>query len=63
MDRVVGGEPIPDCKDLRSSGARLKLGYDPGGPPVLAKGQRLKLLSHLVRIGCVLGDEIARAVK
>jgi hypothetical protein len=50
-------------KDLRSSGGRLKLGYGPGGPPVLAKGQLLKLLSHLVRIGCVSGDKVARAVK
>jgi hypothetical protein len=36
-------------KDLRSSsGGQLKLGYGPGGPPVLCKVKFLHLLSQLV---------------
>src|SRR2546430_14789878 len=34
-------------KDLRGSGGRLKLGYGPGGPPVLNKSGLLTLLSKL----------------
>lgn len=38
-------------KDLRQSGGRLKLGYGPGGPPVLGKAQLLQLLRHLRQVG------------
>jgi hypothetical protein len=36
-------------KDFRKSGGRLKLGYEPGGPPVLGKLEFLNLLSELKR--------------
>ena len=40
-------------KDLRASGGRLKLGYGPGGPPVLNTKQLLGLLKDLITRGCV----------
>jgi hypothetical protein len=49
-------------KDLRSSGGRLKLGYGPGGPPVLCKVKFLRLLSQLVGTRCLTKQEILRAV-
>jgi len=49
-------------KDLRSSGGRLKLGYGPGGPPVLDKTMYLNLLSQLVATGCVSKQEIIIAI-
>jgi len=44
-------------KDLRPAGGRLKLGYGPGGPPVLGKEDVLRLVKHLVEIGCVTREE------
>ena len=41
-------------KDLRSSGGRLKLGYGPGGPPVLGMRQVGQLMQTLAEIGCSL---------
>jgi len=38
-------------KDTRGSGGRLKLGYGPGGPPVLGTGQLLSLLKKLCDLG------------
>jgi hypothetical protein len=50
-------------KDLRSSkGGRLKLGYGPGGPPVLDKAKFLKLLTQLVAKGYLTKVEGLRAV-
>jgi hypothetical protein len=49
-------------KDLRASGGRLKLGYGPGGPPVLGISSMLKLLRHLVEVGCITLDEIVGAI-
>ncbi len=37
-------------KDLRSSGGRLKLGYGPGGPPVLGRPQLTELLSLIAKL-------------
>lgn len=48
-------------KDLRSSGGRLKLGYGPGGPPVLGKPAFLKLVSKLVRAQCITSSEVVSA--
>ncbi len=48
-------------KDLRDSGGRLKLGYGPGGPPVLGAGDVLKLVREMVALGCVSADDV-RAV-
>lgn len=49
-------------KDLRSSGGRLKLGYGPGGPPVLGKVSFLNLLSQLVATQCLTKQEVVSAV-
>lgn len=49
-------------KDLRAAGGRLKLGYGPGGPPVLGKPALLALLAHLVTIRCLTRQEIVDAV-
>jgi hypothetical protein len=40
-------------KDLRSHGGRLRLGYGPGGPPVLAMRTVVDLLHELVELGCI----------
>ena len=48
-------------KDLRSSGGRLKLGYGPGGPPVLGKPTFLNLVSELVRVNCITSSEVISA--
>lgn len=50
-------------KDLRASGGRLKLGYGPGGPPVLDHGNILRLLRRLRQIGCLSGVSIRRTLK
>lgn len=49
-------------KDLRPSGGRLKLGYGPGGPPVLGKADVLKLLSRLAATKYLTKDEVVSAV-
>jgi hypothetical protein len=48
-------------KDLRPAG-RLKLGYGPGGPPVLGKSTLLELLSQLVKLGYCTQAEIHTAI-
>ena len=57
--------PISDVwfsyyKDLRSSGGILKLGYGPGGPPVLGTSQLIDLLEKLVTIRCLVQQDIER---
>jgi len=49
-------------KDLRSSEGRLKLGYGPGGPPVLSKIKFLHLVSQLVATRCLTKREILDAI-
>ena len=49
-------------KDLRTSGGRLKLGYGPGGPPVLGKDSVIHLVRRLKDIGCLSKAEIDRAL-
>ena len=49
-------------KDLRGSGGLLKLGYGPGGPPVLGKPAFLDLLSQLVQTKCFTSKEITSSV-
>lgn len=49
-------------KDLRSFGGRLKLGYGPGGPPVLSKDALLRLLAELVRQDVLTPDEVVSAI-
>jgi hypothetical protein len=43
-------------KDLRSTGGRLKLGYGPGGPPVLGSQQIISLLKRLKEL-CIIDKE------
>lgn len=45
-------------KDLRSSGGRLKLGYGPGGPPVLGTQQIVSLLKRLKELGLIDKEKI-----
>jgi len=45
-------------KDLRSIGGRLKLGYGPGGPPVLGIEQILSLLKSLIELGLIEKENI-----
>ncbi len=62
---VVSDEPTskPDAvwfsyyKDLRPRG-RLKLGHGPGGPPVRAKAEVLRLLHRLIETGCLTKREV-----
>lgn len=60
--------PISDVwfsyyKDLRATGGRLKLGYGPGGPPVLGARDVLSLLEQLIEVGCVERKDIERIAK
>ena len=45
-------------KDLRDTGGRLKLGYGPGGPPVLGAVDVLKLVRQMVALGCISADDV-----
>lgn len=46
-------------KDLRGkNGGRLKLGYGPGGPPVLEKSMLIKTIRHLVKIQYLTRQDI-----
>ena len=47
-------------KDLRGRGGKLKLGYGPGGPPVLGKNSVLELVYQLVRRKCVTLNEVQK---
>lgn len=50
-------------KDTRPLGGRLKLGYGPGGPPVLGKEQVLQMLKKMKSMGCITQEEIESALK
>lgn len=45
-------------KDLRKEGGRLKLGYGPGGPPVLHKDTFKELIKQLIQLGIMTKEEI-----
>lgn len=47
-------------KDLRETGGRLKLGYGPGGPPVLGIEQILLLLKRLLELGLIEKEKIEK---
>jgi len=49
-------------KDLRESGGRLKLGYGPGGPPVLGTTEVLKLVQRMVTLGLVSAETVRALV-
>jgi hypothetical protein len=49
-------------KDLRESGGRLKLGYGPGGPPVLHKDTFLELLEKLMELDIISKEEVKRLI-
>jgi hypothetical protein len=62
--------PITDLwfsyyKDLREhlredgSPGRLKMGYGPGGPPVIGISQLLELLRHMLRIKMISNSDVA----
>ena len=45
-------------KDLRKSGGHLRLGYGPGGPPVLGHSQIVDLVGQLRKFGYLKAAEI-----
>jgi hypothetical protein len=49
-------------KDLREAGGRLKLGYGPGGPPVLETEQILSLLKRLADLGLIKMESVMSAL-
>lgn len=49
-------------KDLRETGGRLKLGYGPGGPPVLGIEQILLLLKRLLDLGLIEKEKIEKII-
>lgn len=50
-------------KDTRSMGGRLKLGYGPGGPPVLGAEQVLQLVKTMVNLGCLDASKVKEAIE
>ena len=50
-------------KDTRPMGGRLKLGYGPGGPPVLGTEQMIKLISTMIECGCLDKAKVIEAAK
>ena len=62
------GGPIEDAwfsyyKDMRKSGGRLKLGYGPGGPPVLSWDDILSLVRHAIKNGLVREQQVYEAIQ
>jgi hypothetical protein len=63
---LVSYEPagaVVDCwfsyyRDFREDGGRLKLGYGPGGPPVLGHSQIVDLVDQLRQLGYLKAAEI-----
>jgi hypothetical protein len=49
-------------KALRKTGSRLKVGYGPGGPPVLGTEQLLSLLLRLYDLGLVEKEKISKVM-
>ena len=49
-------------KDLRDVGGRLKLGYGPGGPPVLHKDTLLELIKVLLELEVLTKEEILNTI-
>ena len=49
-------------KDMRPAGGRLKLGYGPGGPPVLGLQSLLTLLHRLIAIGVLSRSDVEKAL-
>jgi hypothetical protein len=49
-------------KDLREDGGSLKMGYGPGGPPVLHKDSILELIRQLVTLQIITKEEIEKTI-
>ena len=49
-------------KDLRGVGGNLKLGYGPGGPPVLHKSSILELIKQLVQLNILTKEEVEKSL-
>lgn len=50
-------------KDMRATGGSLKLGYGPGGPPVLGSGDLLALIGRLIAIGVISRANLENALQ
>ena len=67
---LVSNEPYEEPKDVwfsyykdtRSIGGRLKLGYGPGGPPVLGAEQVVELIKMLIERGCLDKNKVLNAL-
>ena len=68
---LVSDEPNQDpnsvwfsyYKDTRSTGGRLKMGYGPGGPPVLEAEQVVELIKKLIERGCLDKSKVLNALE
>jgi len=49
-------------KDLREEGGSLKMGYGPGGPPVLNRHSVLALLMQLIKINYLTPGDVSKAI-
>jgi hypothetical protein len=49
-------------KDMRPTGGRLKMGYRPGGPPVLGSQDLLILLQRLIAIGALSRADLKKVL-
>ena len=49
-------------KDTRSTGGRLKVGYGPGGPPVLGSQDLLILLHRLIALGVLTRADVEKVL-
>jgi hypothetical protein len=67
---LVSQEPDGNVKDiwfcyyknLKQEGGRLKLGYGPSGPPVLAKNRVLHLIKRLIEIRVVAPEDVKQVL-
>ena len=51
-------------KDTRSApGGRLKLGYGPGGPPVLTAEKVVELVKKMIERGCLDKTEVIKTIR
>ena len=49
-------------KDTRPIGGRLKLGYGPGGPPVLEADQILQIIKAMIKLKCLDINKVKMAI-
>ncbi|MBI4005567.1 MAG: hypothetical protein HY356_02760 [Gammaproteobacteria bacterium] len=50
-------------KDTRQDGGKLKLGYGPGGPPVLSSHKLLALIQKLLELKCLPKSDLDKILR